>query len=178
MKRFQFKHINLIAIIQTWMDSPKGLLFLNYAYNWGAAIVILGTLFKLTHMAGADIMLWLGMGTEVFVFFISGFDRPFWKENKEECSAVNLKREKILDLKEKEPQIEMEIKSDDLKGLMEICSLMTLSGSQLTKTLRQQRDLCDKVLKEQEENMEKVQRLLKCFNGMLNSIHNGKPVNA
>ena len=72
----------------------------------------------------------------------------------------------------------MEFQSDDLKSLMEICSLMTLSGSQLTKTLRQQRDLCDKMLKEQEENMEKVQRLLKCFDSMLNSIHNGKPVNA
>ena len=44
---------------------------MNYAYSWGAAIVIAGTLFKLTHLPGANLMLWIGMGTEVLVFFIS-----------------------------------------------------------------------------------------------------------
>jgi len=61
------------------MDSVPGQTFLNYAYSWGASIVILGTLFKLTHLPGADFFLFLGMGTEVFVFFISAFDRPFDK---------------------------------------------------------------------------------------------------
>ena len=66
---------NIIVRLQDWMDSVQGQSFLNYAYSWGAAIVILGTLFKLTHISGADIMLFVGMGTEVFVFIISGFDR-------------------------------------------------------------------------------------------------------
>ena len=61
------------------MDSVAGQTFMNYAYSWGAAVVILGTLFKLTHLPGANIMLFIGMGTEVFVFFISAFDRPFDK---------------------------------------------------------------------------------------------------
>ena len=61
------------------MDSVPGQTFLNYAYSWGASIVILGTLFKLTHLPGADLMLFIGMGTEVCVFFISAFDRPFDK---------------------------------------------------------------------------------------------------
>ena len=65
--------------LQKWMDSVPGQTFLNYAYSWGASIVILGTLFKLTHLSGADFFLFLGMGTEVFVFFISAFDRPFDK---------------------------------------------------------------------------------------------------
>ena len=65
--------------MQKWMDSVPGQTFLNYAYSWGAAIVILGTLFKLTHLPGANIMLFLGMGTEVVVFFLSAFDRPFDK---------------------------------------------------------------------------------------------------
>ena len=52
---------------------------MNYAYSWGASIVILGTLFKLTHLPGANLMLFIGMGTEVFVFFIAAFDRPFDK---------------------------------------------------------------------------------------------------
>lgn len=58
-----------------------GQTFMNYAYSWGAAVVILGTLFKLTHIPGANAMLFIGMGTEVFVFFISGFDRPFDAKN-------------------------------------------------------------------------------------------------
>ena len=65
--------------MQKWMDSVPGQTFMNYAYSWGAAVVILGTLFKLTHLPGANLMLFIGMGTEVFVFFISAFDRPFDK---------------------------------------------------------------------------------------------------
>lgn len=60
--------------IQKWMDSQKGQTFLNFAYSWGASIVILGALFKLTHIAGADLMLFIGMGTEVIVFFLAGFE--------------------------------------------------------------------------------------------------------
>jgi len=48
--------------------------YLNYAYSWGAAIVILGALFKINHWQGAQLMLILGMGTEVVIFFISGFE--------------------------------------------------------------------------------------------------------
>lgn len=76
--------MNIIAKIQKWMDSPAGQVFMNYAYSWGAAVVILGTLFKLTHLPGANAMLFVGMGTEVFVFFISGFDKPYDKVPSEE----------------------------------------------------------------------------------------------
>ncbi|MBQ2298301.1 MAG: gliding motility protein GldL [Bacteroidaceae bacterium] len=60
--------------IQKWLRTKKGQTFLNYAYSWGAAVVIAGALFKLTHIAGADLMLFLGMGTEVIVFFLAGFE--------------------------------------------------------------------------------------------------------
>lgn len=76
--------MNIIAKIQKWMDSPAGQVFMNYAYSWGAAVVIMGTLFKLTHLPGANAMLFVGMGTEVFVFFISGFDKPYDKIPSEE----------------------------------------------------------------------------------------------
>ena len=75
----RYSKYNIIYRLQKWMDSVPGQTFLNYAYSWGASIVILGTLFKLTHLDGADLLLFLGMGTEVFVFFISAFDRPFDK---------------------------------------------------------------------------------------------------
>ena len=75
----QYSKFNIVYRLQKWMDSVPGQTFLNYAYSWGASIVILGTLFKLTHLPGANFMLFVGMGTEVFVFFISAFDRPFDK---------------------------------------------------------------------------------------------------
>ena len=87
---------SLIARLQHWMDSVPGQTFMNYAYSWGAAVVILGTLFKLTHIPGANAMLFIGMGTEVFVFFISGFDRPF------DLKADNELAEDFVDLEELE----------------------------------------------------------------------------
>lgn len=74
-----YSKYNLVYRLQKWMDSVPGQTFLNYAYSWGASIVILGTLFKLTHLPGANLMLFFGMGTEVVVFFLSAFDRPFDK---------------------------------------------------------------------------------------------------
>lgn len=73
--------------IQGWMDSKAGQMFLNYAYSWGAAIVILGALFKLTHIHGADLMLFIGMGTEVIVFFLSGFERPWTDDGKPDVDS-------------------------------------------------------------------------------------------
>ncbi len=68
---------SFIRGIQEFMDSARGKTILNYLYSWGAAVVILGTLFKLTHIPGANLMLFVGMGTEVLVFFFSAFERPY-----------------------------------------------------------------------------------------------------
>ena len=78
--------INIVTRLQHWMDSVPGQTFLNYAYSWGAAVVILGALFKLTHLPGGNLMLFLGMGTEAIVFFLAAFDRPFDKN--EICKAL------------------------------------------------------------------------------------------
>ncbi|MBO7378266.1 MAG: gliding motility protein GldL [Bacteroidales bacterium] len=58
--------------------SPKTF---NYLYSIGASIVILGSLFKLLHVTGADLMLIIGMGTEAFIFFVSAFDEPTKEPN-------------------------------------------------------------------------------------------------
>lgn len=90
--------INFVDRMQHWMDSVPGQTFLNYAYSWGASIVILGTLFKLTHLPGANTMLFIGMGTEVVVFFLSAFDRPFDKQEiGRELSADYLTDEEIAE---------------------------------------------------------------------------------
>lgn len=84
------KNKSFISRVQTFMDSPKGRTYTNYLYSWGAAIVILGTLFKLTHIPGANLMLFVGMGTEVIVFFFSAFERPFElaEEDRKEDRAI------------------------------------------------------------------------------------------
>lgn len=74
-----YSKYNIVYRLQKWMDSVPGQTFLNYAYSWGASIVIAGTLFTLTHLPGANLMLFLGLGTEIIVFFLSAFDRPFDK---------------------------------------------------------------------------------------------------
>ena len=45
-------------------------------YGWGAALVIIGALFKIEHLPGASIMLIIGLTTEAIIFFFSAFEKP------------------------------------------------------------------------------------------------------
>ena len=90
-----YSKFNIVYHLQKWMDSVPGQTFLNYAYSWGASVVILGTLFKLTHLPGANIMLFAGMGTEVLVFFLSAFDRPFDKTQDGKDLPTHIDEEEI-----------------------------------------------------------------------------------
>ena len=47
---------------------------MNFAYGMGAAVVIIGALFKLMHWPGAGAMLIIGLGTEALIFGLSAFD--------------------------------------------------------------------------------------------------------
>jgi hypothetical protein len=50
--------------------------FMAKLYGWGAAVVILGAMFKILHLPGADIMLVVGLTTEAVIFFFSAFEQP------------------------------------------------------------------------------------------------------
>lgn len=104
----RYSNYNIVYLLQKWMDSVPGQTFLNYAYSWGASIVILGTLFKLTHLPGANIMLFIGMGTEVVVFFLSAFDRPFDK------TTIGMDLAVHMDDKEKEEQFPANAQPDTI----------------------------------------------------------------
>lgn len=54
----------------------KGQRTFNFIYSLGASVVILGALFKLLHVPGADLILVIGMGTEAAIFALSAFDTP------------------------------------------------------------------------------------------------------
>ena len=81
------KKQGMISRFQDFLETQQGQTILNYLYSWGAAVVILGALFKLTHIEGADLMLFLGMGTEVLTFIVNGFERQ--SSAKEETATVS-----------------------------------------------------------------------------------------
>jgi len=49
---------------------------MNFTYGMGAAVVIIGALFKLMHWPGASEMLIIGLSTEALIFGLSAFDAP------------------------------------------------------------------------------------------------------
>ncbi|MEZ5105644.1 MAG: gliding motility protein GldL [Draconibacterium sp.] len=50
--------------------------FMGYVYGWGAAVVMIGALFKLQHLQYSGILLAIGLITEAFIFFLSAFEPP------------------------------------------------------------------------------------------------------
>ena len=62
-----------------WMQSRKGKVLMGYIYGWGAAVVLVGALFKLTHWLpgqAANIVLAIGLFVEAFIFIMSSFEPP------------------------------------------------------------------------------------------------------
>lgn len=63
-------------VVERFLSDEGGQRFFNVAYSLGAAVVILGALFKILHLSGGDVLLSVGMGTEVLMFVLTAFDRP------------------------------------------------------------------------------------------------------
>ncbi|HKL93519.1 MAG TPA: gliding motility protein GldL [Bacteroidales bacterium] len=63
--------------IADFLGSYRGKTIFNFFYGFGASLAILGTMFKLLHLDGANIMLAVGLSTEVFIFALSAFEPPF-----------------------------------------------------------------------------------------------------
>ena len=59
---------------QAFTQSKKYKSFMGAVYGIGAAIVMVGAYFKLTHIPGADAMLAIGLGVEALIFFLSAFE--------------------------------------------------------------------------------------------------------
>ena len=62
-----------------WMQSKRGKVIMGYIYGWGAAVVLIGALFKLTHWLpgqAANIMLAVGLTVEALIFILSSFEAP------------------------------------------------------------------------------------------------------
>ena len=74
--------------VERFLSGEKGQRFFNFAYSIGAAVVILGALFKILHLPGGNMLLSIGMGTEVLMFVLTAFDRPPKEYNWEEVFPV------------------------------------------------------------------------------------------
>ena len=59
-----------------FLSSPQGKKMTAKAYGFGAALVIIGALFKIMHFPGAGIMLSVGMSVEALLFAMSAFEEP------------------------------------------------------------------------------------------------------
>jgi|SRR6185312_4482671 len=62
--------------IAEWMDTKAGKNFMHKLYSFGAAVVIVGALFKIQHYPGAGPMLVTGLLTEAVIFAMTGLTRP------------------------------------------------------------------------------------------------------
>jgi len=59
---------------KSFFESKKFKTTMNFVYGIVAAVVIVGALFKILHLKGADIMLSVGLLTEAGIFVISAFE--------------------------------------------------------------------------------------------------------
>ena len=65
-----------MSFLDWWNSSDTVKLWVGRVYSVGAAIVIIGALFKIMHFPGAGVMLCVGMGTEAILFMIGCLDKP------------------------------------------------------------------------------------------------------
>jgi gliding motility-associated protein GldL len=56
---------------KSFFESRKWKNIMKYVYGLGASVVIIGALFKILHLPGANLMLIVGLGTEALIFAIS-----------------------------------------------------------------------------------------------------------
>jgi gliding motility-associated protein GldL len=63
--------------ISRWWNSPKGKKTVNVVYSLGASVVIIGAMFKILHLPGANMVLGTGMICEAFIFSLGALDKPF-----------------------------------------------------------------------------------------------------
>lgn len=59
-----------------FVTSPAYKKFMGYVYGFGAAVAIIGALFKILHLPGASVMLVAGLGVEALIFALSSFEPP------------------------------------------------------------------------------------------------------
>lgn len=81
---------------------------MGYVYGWGAALVLIGALFKLQHWKNSGIMLTIGLLTEAFIFFLSAFEAPL---EQPDWTKVYPELQEDFELQEPVEDIQTDLKS-------------------------------------------------------------------
>ncbi|MBW6482167.1 MAG: gliding motility protein GldL [Vicingaceae bacterium] len=63
-----------MGFVEFLFETKKGKTIMGLLYGLGAAVVIIGALFKIMHWPGAGPMLVIGLGTEALIFAVSAFE--------------------------------------------------------------------------------------------------------
>tara|TARA_R110000772_G_scaffold189552_1_gene300520 strand:- start:2 stop:436 length:435 start_codon:yes stop_codon:yes gene_type:complete len=108
----------------------KNLSVTNMLYGIGAAIVILGALFKIQHWEGGSLLLTIGMVTEAVVFAYSAFDKKTENETDESIKTDPYNPKAIIDAqKEYVKEIKDAIKNISLINEVHQNQLKLVKGS-------------------------------------------------
>jgi archaellum component FlaC len=75
-------------VVEKYLSGERGRLFFHRAYSFGAAIVVLGALFKVNHYDYASEIMFVGLFAEAIIFALSAFDRPVKEYHWEEVYPV------------------------------------------------------------------------------------------
>ena len=151
---------------------------MNFVYGMGAAVVILGALFKLMHWPGAGIMLIVGLGTEAFIFGLSAFEAP---EHELDWSLVypELEGGSTSGSSKESPQGLLSKKLDGILKEAKIDASLVGSLSSSIKDMEasaksgaDSADSLAKVNKEFADNAEKLQKQMASLAANLESLNN------
>jgi len=63
-----------MGFVEFLFETKKGKTIMGLLYGIGAAVVIVGALFKIMHWPGAGLMLIIGLSTEALIFVVSAFE--------------------------------------------------------------------------------------------------------
>jgi gliding motility-associated protein GldL len=135
--------------------------FMKYLYGMGAAVVIIGALFKILHLPGANIMLIVGLGAEALIFAISSFE-PLHEELDWTRAYPELivPEEEFADLEQLEAEgLESE---ESIAALGGVAAAGLSMGNALHST--------DKMLKENTLTPELLESLSESLEGLRNNV--------
>ncbi|MFT4756080.1 MAG: gliding motility-associated protein GldL, partial [Vicingaceae bacterium] len=65
-----------MGVVEFLFETKKGKKMMGLLYGMGAAVVIVGALFKIEHWPGASAMLITGLTVEALIFAVSAFEPP------------------------------------------------------------------------------------------------------
>ncbi|MCD7933216.1 MAG: gliding motility protein GldL [Tannerellaceae bacterium] len=107
----------IIEQVQRTLSGKKRERFWHICYNWGAAVVLIGAMFKILHLPYANVLLIVAMTAEALIFFLSGFDyqdEPHEPDKQSAFTSTNPGRYRIDTCEQKIDQLSRQLNQINL----------------------------------------------------------------